>query len=80
MDWLVVRFRGDKDGVKGHRGTWFGRPSRESSPLPLESKTGRQQKIREWSIEAFLQVPLNGVCVHSLVYFLYVLFAIRNAI
>lgn len=42
FDWLVVRFGGDKDGVKGHRGTRLVRPSRESSSLPLELKTGGQ--------------------------------------
>lgn len=45
LDWLVVRLGGDKDGVRGHRGMRFVRPSRESSPLPLEFKTGGQQHV-----------------------------------
>lgn len=36
MEWLVVRFRGERDGVKGQRG--FVRLSSESSPLPLTIK------------------------------------------
>lgn len=36
LEWLVVRFRGERDGVKGQRG--FVRLSSESSPLPLTMK------------------------------------------
>lgn len=39
MDRLVVRFGGERDGVKGQRGAWLARPSSESSPLPLRLET-----------------------------------------
>lgn len=38
LDWLVVRFRGDNEGVSGQRGTCSEMPSRESCSLPLELK------------------------------------------
>lgn len=40
LDWLVVRFRGDSDGVRGQQGTRFESPSMESSPLPLHLEGG----------------------------------------
>lgn len=45
MDWLVVRFGGERDGVKGQRGAWFVRPSSESSPLPLKFKVRRAHNV-----------------------------------
>lgn len=30
LHWLVVRFRGDSEGVRGHGWTWLGRLSKES--------------------------------------------------
>lgn len=56
LDWLVVRFGGDKDGVRGQRGRQFVRPSRESSPLPLEVGT---QEIRKQRTDPVLQVQLS---------------------
>lgn len=50
MDWLVVRFGGERDGVKGQHGAWFARPSNEYSPLPLKFKvTGEHTTLsRSW--------------------------------
>lgn len=62
FDWLVVRFCGDKDGVKGHRGTCSERLSKESSPLPLElkDKMTANAKIREQHIDFVPQVQLTS--------------------
>lgn len=60
LDWLVVRFGGDKDGVRGQRGRQFVRPSRESSPLPLEVNTGEKPgEIRKQHTDSVLQVQLS---------------------
>lgn len=45
MDWLVVRFGGERDGVKGQRGARLVRPSSESSPLPLRLKTAGEHTV-----------------------------------
>lgn len=60
LDWLVVRFGGDKDGVRGQRGRQFVRPSRESSPLPLEVNTGEiLGEMRKQHTDSVLQVQLS---------------------
>lgn len=56
----MVRFGGDKDGVRGQRGRRFVRPSSESSPLPLEVNTGEKPgEIREQHTDSVLQVQLS---------------------
>lgn len=55
----MVRFCGDKDGVKGHRGIQLVMLSRESSPLPLKEEKTAEGRIREEQTEQLLQVQLH---------------------